>query len=393
MNYRAAAVILLGSLFSIPAGALAQPVLLWLARSASEPTPSSESNPNSRATEAAPTVGSSSQSELGPESLTRKQRRAERKTQRDESGAVDPCSAEDVSGAAWLDKVNRGLFKAVCSSARWFDDLFGEELLVDDQSRGTYGRFLLGVEYTDKKEIQEVSRFRAKFDLPNAERKISGFIGRGDREELVTENAPRTGSLPNFNSIPGDDEWLIGLGYSPVSGRGTSGWSYDVGADLEFPINWYAKARYKHIFFPTEGSKLSWRPTVFWEHKKGFGTTSRLDWDFLIGEEKLVRWRNIQTVSESDMGVDWYSELTLFRNYERKHAMAYQLAASGETEAEVAFEYVLGRVIYRRQILRDWFFLDIRPGVSYRRDIGDTKREFRPMLAIGTEILFGRKYE
>lgn len=318
-----------------------------------------------------------------------KQKEKESPRTRRRLAGLDPCALTEIKGQAWIDRLHRGLHRAVCDSALWFDDLFGDELHPGD-SQGTYGRLLLGVEYNDREEVDEISRFRAHFSLPNAERRISGFVGHGDREELISDKAPRTGALPTSLDIPDDDEWLVGLGYSPQRSSRTSSWSYDVGVDVEFPLNWYAKARYKRVLFPSDASMLRLRQTFFWEREDGWGSTSRLDYDYLLANEKLIRWRNIATFSEGDRGIDWYTELTLFQNRGQHRALAYQFAASGETDADVTLEFVLGRVIYRRRILRDWFYLDIRPGISYRRDQNHRNREFRPMLAIGAEILFGK---
>ena len=303
---------------------------------------------------------------------------------------IDPCRLEQIEGQSWIDRINRGLHRAVCSSALWFDDLFGNEI-YENYDRGTYGRLLVGLEYDDREDFGEVTRFRAKFDLPKAEQRLSGFIGRGDRDEIVSDQVPRTGALPNLLSLPDEDEWLVGLGYAPQRSRRNSDWSIDVGADIEFPINWYAKARYKHVLFPTDATMLRYRQTLFWEKDDGWGVTSRVDWDFLMANEMLLRWRSLGTMSEGDRGLDWYSELTLFQNLGEDEALAYQVSVSGETDAPVPVEHILGRVIYRRSILREWFFLDVRPGVSYRRDEGDVDREFRPILAVGFEILFGRQ--
>ncbi len=302
---------------------------------------------------------------------------------------IDPCSLHIIQGEAWLDRLNRGLHRAVCESALWFDDLFGDDLAAEDRG-GTYGRLLVGLEYNDLEEIDDVNSFHAEFELPNAERRLSGFVGRGDRDELVGDQQPRTGALPNrAASLPDDDEWLIGLGYSPHRSSRRSSWSYDVGADLEFPINWFAKARHKYVLFPSDTTMLRLRQSFFWEHDKGWGYTTRADYDHLLPKDRLLRWRNIGRISESDSGIDWYTELTLFTNLGERRALAYQLLSSGETDGEVPLEYVAARVIYRQSVLREWFFVDVRPGLSYRREPG-RDRKIRPVLAFGFEILFGK---
>jgi len=301
---------------------------------------------------------------------------------------IDPCGTEAITGNSWIDRVNRGLHRAVCSSVVWFDDLFGNDI-YEDGERGTYGRLLVGLEYDDREDLGDFTDFRAEYDLPKAERRLSGFIGRGDRDEIISDEVPRTGALPNLLEFEGDNEWLAGLGYR-LPGNDTEGdWSIDVGADIEFPINWYTKARYKRLFFPTDASMFRYRQTFFWEKDDGWGLTSRADWDFLVHRDAILRWRNVSTFSEGDQGVDWYTELTLFQNIGERQALAYQLASSGETDADVPLQYVLGRVIYRRRIFREWLYLDVRPGVSYRRDEPGEDRELRPMLAVGVELLFG----
>ena len=47
------------------------------------------------------------------------------------------------------------------------------------------------------------------------------------------------------------------------------------------------------------------------------------------------------------------------------------------------------RFIYRQQILREWFFLEIGPALAWRREEPGRARDTVPILRFGVEVLFG----
>ena len=158
----------------------------------------------------------------------------------------DWCESLTVTGSQWIDKVNRGLHRAVCESALWFDGLFGDRRLLEDRE-ATYGRILLGLHGDERDGLEDFTNFEAKLSFPNLERRLNAFVGRGDRERIVTGQGQIEEYVPPAG-LEDDEEWLIGLGYSPAKGR-RSKTSFDVGVDLGFPMNPFVKARYRHRFF------------------------------------------------------------------------------------------------------------------------------------------------
>ena len=220
--------------------------------------------------------------------------------------------------------MNRGLHRAVCESALWFDNLFGDPRIREDRE-STYGRLLLGLHYDEREGFEDFTNFQAKVSLPKMERRLNAFVGRGDREQIVTGQNPVEDYVPPVGLD--DDEWLVGLGYSPARGR-RSKTSFDVGVDVDFPMNPFVRARYRHRFFPGNRTLVRVRPSIFWEREEGGGSTTKIDVDHLIGREILFRWRNVGTWTEESEGLEWYVELTLFQNLGIKRALATSSARS-----------------------------------------------------------------
>lgn len=304
---------------------------------------------------------------------------------------VDPCLAPPVAlGPEFIDRVHRGLHRTVCRTALWFDSLFGDPSNFDEY-RGTYGRLRVGIGWDDIDGIEEDTHFAAKVDFPNLEERLNAFVGRFDRDDLVEDRQRNIETIPApVLGIPDDDEWLVGLGYTPRRGR-RSKLSFDLGADIEFPMNPFLRARYRHRYSIGSASQIQVRHALFWEREDGYGTTHRFDLDHLLGEKTLFRWRNVGTLSEGDQGLDWYSESTIYRRLAPLRAMALQFSIDGETDAPVRLESYLLRVIYRESIFRPWLFLDVRPGVAWRREEHRGPRETAPFVTVSLEILFGER--
>ena len=317
----------------------------------------------------------------------REEARLEAASEEDDPSIYDPCALRTVEGGEWIDRLNRGLHRAVCESALWFDDLFGDVRVREDR-RTTYGRVLLGATWDEQREWGDFTRFEVKVSLPTAERRFSLFAGRGDTERIVTGQSDVEEFLPPEGLE--DDEWLVGLGYSPVRGE-RNGWSFGLGVDAGFPMNPVARARYRHRFFPGDETLVRVRPSLFWEREQGAGVATKVDVDNLLTGSSLFRWRTVGTWTEQTEGLEWYLELSIFQRLGTTRALAYQLGSTGETDREVPLREHFFRLIFRRRVARDWLFFDLRPGVAFRREQLADEREAVPFVSFGLEMLFGER--
>ncbi len=300
---------------------------------------------------------------------------------------ADPCASEYLEGRSWIDWLNRRLHRTACETALWFDHLFGDYRL-DEELEATYGRALVGVVWDEHYGFEEDLSFRARLHFPNMERRLNAFIGRDDREDVL-EDAQRRGttSLPRMFD-PEDDEWLVGLGYRPISGR-NGDLDFDLGVNLDFPVEPWVRARYKHRSFLSETDLVRFRHTLFWEREDGWGLATRIDYEHAFPSGSMLRWRGAGKISDITRGADWFTELSYYHRLGRRRALAHQVGANGETGAPVLVENYFVRFIYRQQILREWLFLEIGPGLAWRREEPGQPRDSVPILRFGVEMLFG----
>ncbi|MCY3932545.1 MAG: hypothetical protein OXH70_12580 [Acidobacteria bacterium] len=300
---------------------------------------------------------------------------------------TDPCASEYLEGRSWIDWLNLRLHRTACETALWFDHLFGDYRL-DEKLEATYGRAFVGVAWDEHYGFEDDLSFRARLHFPNMERRLNAFIGRDDREDVL-EDAQRRGatSLPRMFD-PEDDEWLVGLGYRPIS-SGNSDLDFDLGMNFNFPIEPWARARYRHRFFLSETDLVRFRHTLFWERDDGWGLATRIDYEHAFPAGSMLRWRGAGKVSDITRGADWFAELSYYHRVGRRRALAHQIGANGETGAPVLVENYFVRFIYRQQILREWLFLEIGPGLAWRREEPGVPRDSVPILRFGVEMLFG----
>jgi len=299
----------------------------------------------------------------------------------------DPCASEYLEGTHWLDWLNRRLHRTACETALWFDHLFGDYRL-DQELEATHGRALVGLVWDEQKGFDDDLRFRARLHFPNMERRLNAFVGRDDREDVL-EDAQRRGptSLPNLFD-PADDEWLVGLGYRPISGR-NSDLDFDVGMNFDFPVEPFVRARYRHRSILSDADLVRFRHTLFWERDDGWGLATQVDYEHAFRNGTMFRWRGAGKTSDITEGTEWFSELSYYLRLGRRRAIAPQLGAHGETGAPVVVEDYFARLVYRQQILREWFFLEISPGMAWRREEPHEPRTSVPILRFGFEMIFG----
>jgi hypothetical protein len=299
--------------------------------------------------------------------------------------AADICGVGAPEDEPRLDQLRREMFETVCESASWFDGFFGSRRF-DEEARRTHGRAALRLVWDEHDELEVDGTFRARFDLPNLDERLNAFLGHDDEREFI-RGAEEGFDLPEFFRREARQEWILGLGYSPVSNarRKTD---FDAGVEVRTPVEPFVRGRYREYWLVGDRNLVRVGETVYWRNQRGFGTTTHFDVERPVGRQALVRWGNRGTFDEATEGLDWYSGVTLFQGLAPHHALAFTVGADGETDDEVPVGEVGGRVTYRRRMLRDWFFGELLGGVSWQRDSLAEDREMAWHVGFGFEIQF-----
>ena len=301
-----------------------------------------------------------------------------------------PCPEFAGDQAEWLERARLGVERSICVSAYGFDSLFGNDTTDDSgAAHATYGRLRLGGTWDERDGLGSEVRLRAVVPLPQLNQRLQAVVGRETDEEFI-EDKPR--EFVNDSLFGADEEtnWLVGLGYDPIRSR-NSRLSLGVGVKLQSPLNPYAKASYRYYVQLADDWMARAQQTVFWENEDGLGTSTRAGLDWLLSDDRMLRWNNYLKLTEVTRGTYWNTSLTLYQRVAATRAVALRGGVRGETGREYSpVEYTL-ETIYRQPFARDWLFLEIRAGGGWLRTKQVEPREFVPSVAIVFEMLFGER--
>ena len=158
------------------------------------------------------------------------------------------------------------------------------------------------------------------------------------------------------------------------------------------PLDPYARVRYELVRNFAERYVFSARETVFWQNSEGLGTTTRLTLDRSLSDRFLLRWINLGTYTQETLGVEWYSQFTLFQSVGERTGLAWQAQIEGASDNEVEITRTATRLIMRRQFRNpEWLFLELRGGVGWPREKLEEERDASIELGIALEMQFGAR--
>ena len=307
----------------------------------------------------------------------------------DDPGEADTGEADTGEAKEPLiDRTQRTVNNLVVGTAQRVDNLFGSTG-VSEEASVTRGRLSVGGQYDQRDGFRARLRLRARYNLPRLSSRTALLLGRGDANDLVDGSGDdNIDTLPNrFNDFE-DEDWLLGIGYSRDATL-RRGWSFGGGVKLATPLEPFVRATYR--WNRTFDERWLWRlePRVFVQSQRGAGMSVQNTVDYAASENWLLRSWSIAVVEEEVEGVSWTSKAIAYRNLNRKSAMSYAVYSSGETDFEVPVRDYGVELRYRRQIAREWLFVELLGRVNWPRESLEELRESNVGVGIEFELQFG----
>lgn len=251
--------------------------------------------------------------------------------------------------------------------AEGVDRYFSKEEAPPDYKNESYVKVQFKQTWEERGEIQTDVRVKAKFDLPNTQRKMKVFFSSDEASENTLEERVRSNSTgERFNrkeSVSGieitpDDEW--------------NKWkrSARLGVKLRAPLVGFGRYRMRR---PMENWG-EWTPEflqeVWYFSDRGWGETSEFELIRPLGERQSLRY---WTVLEYEDQYDFFQNvhvLSLSQGLSDRTAVDYRsgLVFSNEFEAELR-AYFFG-ASYTYKLYKEWVFVTASPEVYFPRDDG-----------------------
>ncbi len=302
-----------------------------------------------------------------------------RKAKQEELMALS-CRDELDRPESWLDRSHSYLSKRLCEPAAWFDGFFGDPRSFEETPVGTFVRLRNSLQWDETEGWSAGLRIRANVLLPRVSERVRLLITRDEDVSGDFRDGPAADDR--------DDRTRLGLRFIA---------SDQVRSQLDFDgtvrvtssgLNPRIRGRYRYVQGLTATTLGRATQAVFWERDEGFGTTSRLDWEWLPDRDRLVRWTGQATFSEASDGVDWRSSVTAFRQLDSRSAIRSEVGAFGYTRPSFETEEYFVAFRYRRQFLRNWLFYELQPEYAWPLESvgGDRRGDWRFTLTLEVQF-------
>ncbi|MFO8005871.1 hypothetical protein [Thioalkalivibrio sp.] len=276
--------------------------------------------------------------------------------------------------------------QALHGSAYWLvenvDSWFGD-MPFDEEGGRVRGTVRLRLVYREDDGLATDSRFKLRVKMPNVSTRAYVFIGRDNEQELVSDQSEAFTReqllLPENES---DSQTLfVGLGYLLRD-------NLDFRLGVRSGYKLYGQARYRKVWSQTEASNLAWRQTIFLAVDDGLGTTTSLDYTYVLSPRTALRWRNSGTFSTETAGVNWSTSLGLFQAFGDARQLSVEILGNGETDARVPMREYGIRGIWSQPVYRDWVIGELILGHFWPKYDDDPQRDRSWAAGLGIEMQF-----
>ncbi|RLQ22308.1 hypothetical protein DWB85_08485 [Seongchinamella sediminis] len=292
-----------------------------------------------------------------------------------ESGAGRVSTGEPPVN--WVDTSHTAVADQAQAMVEWMDNFFGDPA-YDLEKAESYLRLELENDWEQDEGSDLGLRLRGKVQLPKISQRVDLLFS--DEDDDIDDNEEREDSdniSLQYNVREGTrSRFDATMGFS--SGNLKPGVRYRNEGDLDFG------RRYRFI------------QRLQYEDGEKFFTIGQADLYQSFNTRDVLRWSNRVKWGETTEGVEWRTRLSLFQRFnpdsERPLALNHFVSVRGETRPTSFIKnYRLG-TIWRRQVYRDFLFLEVEPAMNYRRrDYQDT-RELSWSFMVRLEIALSRDF-
>lgn len=292
--------------------------------------------------------------------------------------AEAPAATEPARPAAapWYDASHAAVTEGLLWSVERLDQFFSDERQVDLPRSRSFVRWRNDLELTDGGAVSFRTGLRAELRIASLDRRLQALrlTISGGTTDALDRLVPSDAPSPDAAGQP-----AAGLKLFLLDRLLTQS---DVQAGLLFtlPVGWYTRLVVRHVE-PVDGWFVArFALSTFWQTPTGFGTRQDADLERQLARWLLLRLANSGTVTERSRGWEWSSELALLAAVGQRTALFLGAGALGATDAGAVVETyrVHGRV--RRDVLRRWLFLEVEPGVEWRRPTGGGRQRERSVI-------------
>jgi hypothetical protein len=272
----------------------------------------------------------------------------------------------------WVDDSHVYATNRAQALTQWMDDFFGDPLNDLEQAESFLRMHFIDDWDGDDGHDFKV-RLRGKVQLPKISQRLD-LVFSGSEEEHVDEDER-------------EDEDSLSLQYNLSEGSKSR---------FDLTLGWASSNVRPGVRYRNEGSignvsSYRFLERLQWEDGEGVFSTSQIDLYRVQANDDLLRWSGRIKYGEETDGIEWRSKWALSQRYledtKRPIATNTFLTINGVTQREdYTKNYKLG-FLFRRQMYRDFLFVELEPAYNYRRLEYEDERAGVWSLVVRLEIV------
>ena len=268
----------------------------------------------------------------------------ERGTARDEQGD---------SSTSWVEVSHTYATEQVQALTEWMDNFFGDPT-YDLEKAESHVRFVWHNSFDEEDDYNTKVRVRGKLRMPRISKRLNlVFIGE-DGDTLGADEREvddQVGLQYNLGEL---DRSRVDL---------TLGWG---GGDLRPGV------RYRNQGPISEHYGYRYTQRLQYQSSEGFFTTSEVNLDRVLSENKLARWNNRVRYGEETDGAEWRTQIGLGDRRRPEHkknqlVVGYFASVKGVTDPSYIENYRIG-MVFRRQLHKRFLYAELEPSYNWRQE-------------------------
>lgn len=289
-----------------------------------------------------------------------------------EADAPEDPNAPDIN---WVDTSHAYATHQAQALTEWMDDFFGDPN-YDLEKAESQLRVEWINDWDEQDDYATKLRLRGKLQLPKISRRLDLVFSDEDGDELTEEER--------------ESEDRVGLQYNLGEQNRSR-------LDLTLGLNWNKLrpgVRYRNQGPISDNLRYRYTQRLQWENDEGFYTTGQFNLDRYLDDNNIVRWSSRAVYGEETEEVEWRTRLALLqrlRQPDKNHqlAISYFASVNGATNPHYVRNYSLGMLV-RRQMYRDYLFVELEPSYNLRRRREEQSREGAWNIVLRIEIALER---
>lgn len=277
----------------------------------------------------------------------------------------------------WVDTSQSVAAEQAQAAVEWMDEFFGDPT-YDLEKAESFLRLELESDWDQDDGNDFGARIRGKVQLPKISKRLDLVFADSDGESIDREEREDVENVSLQLNVRESERSRFDATMGFSSGHLKPGVRYRNEGDLQ------SARSYRYV------------QRLQYEDGENFFTIAQADLFQAFENTDVLRWSNRIKYGDRTQGMEWRTRFSLFQRYgtntKRPLALNHFFTVSGETQPDSFVKnYRLG-TLWRRQVYRDFLFVELEPAMNYRRLEYEDERELAWSFVVRLEIALSRDF-